>query len=309
MLLRFAGCADPCGGAELEINELKREISIESLETVRYEEPEPGIARVVLNRPERANAQNVQMLYELNAALDHAARHDDVKVIIVAAEGKHFSSGHDKPGEWALEDVQLGTWGSFRKQGVEGHWALEEEQFFGLCWRWRNIPKPTVVQVQGKVIAGGLMLVWPFDIVIASEDATFQDPVVAFGVNGVEYFGHPWEFGVRKAKELLFTGRAITAEVARQLGMVNRVVPREQLAEQTLEIAREIAVQPLLGLKAAKESVNQAQNEQGLYNSLRQAMAMQQLSHAHNRIVHGIAVEPDGATAVREAVRKAPLDQ
>lgn len=288
---------------------LKREISVDSLETVRYEVPEPTIARVVLNRPERANAQNVQLLYELNAALDHAARDEEIKVIIVAAEGKHFSSGHDAPGEWSLNDVQLGTWGGFRKPGVEGHWAFEEEQFFGLCWRWRNIPKPTIVQVQGKVIAGGLMLVWPFDIVVASEDATFQDPVVAFGVNGVEYFGHPWEFGVRKAKELLFTGRAITAEVARQLGMVNRVVPREQLSEQTLELAREIATQPLLGLKAAKECVNHAQNEQGLYQSLRQAMVMQQLSHAHNRLVHGIAVEPGGAAAVREAAKKAPLEQ
>lgn len=308
MLLRLAvRCA--ASPYREENSELKREISVEDLQTVRYEQPEPAIARVVLNRPERANAQNVQLLYELNAALDHAARDDDVKVIIVAAEGKHFSSGHDAPGEWSLNDVQIGTWGGFRKPGVEGHWAFEEEQFFGLCWRWRNIPKPTIVQVQGKVIAGGLMLVWPFDLVVASEDATFQDPVVAFGVNGVEYFGHPWEFGVRKAKELLFTGRAITAEVARQLGMVNRVVPREQLAERTLELAREIAEQPLLGLKAAKESVNHAQNAQGLYQSLRQAMAMQQLAHAHNRIVHGKPVEPGGAAAVREAAKKPPLDQ
>ncbi len=288
---------------------MKRQIEIDALETVRYEEPEPRIAKIVLNRPERANAQNRQLLYELNAALDHAARHEEVRVIILAAEGKHFSSGHDAPGDWALEDVHLGTWGGYRQPGVEGHWAMEEEQFFGLCWRWRNIPKPTIVQVHGKVIAGGLMLVWPFDIVIASEDATFQDPVVAFGVNGVEYFGHPWEFGVRKAKELLFTGRAITAEVARELGMVNRVVPREQLETETLELAREIACQPLLGLKAAKESVNQMQNEQGLYNSLRHGMAMQQLSHAHNRIVHGIPVEPEGAKAVREAAKKPPLTQ
>lgn len=286
---------------------MSREISIDALETVRYEQPDPEIARILLNRPERANAQNVQMLYELNAALDHAARDDEVKVIIVAAEGRHFSSGHDKPGSWALEEVHVGTWGGYRKPGVEGHWAIEEEQYFGLCWRWRNIPKPTIVQVQGKVIAGGLMLVWPFDIVIASEDATFQDPVVAFGVNGVEYFGHPWEFGVRKAKELLFTGRAITAEVAHRLGMVNRVVPRERLSAETLELARDIARQPMLGLKAAKECVNQMQNEQGLYSSLRHAMAVQQLSHAHNRLVHGTAVEPGGAEVVREAAKKEPL--
>lgn len=289
---------------------MKGDISIEDLETVRYEEPEAGIARVVLNRPERANAQNRQLLYELNAGLDHAARRDDVKVIIVAAEGKHFSSGHDVGGgsEWSLAEVQVGTWDGFSKPGMEGHWAREEEEYFGLCWRWRNIPKPTIAQVQGKVVAGGLMLVWPFDLVVAGEDATFQDPVVAFGVNGVEYFGHPWEFGVRKSKELLFTGRAITARVARDLGMVNRVVPNDQLVEKTLELAREIAAQPMMGLKAAKESINQTQNEQGLYSSLRSAMAVQQLSHAHNYVMHGIGVDPEGAKRVREIVKKPPLE-
>jgi enoyl-CoA hydratase len=192
---------------------------------------------------------------------------------------------------------------------MEGHWAREEEAYFGLCWRWRNIPKPTIAEVQGKVIAGGLMLVWPFDIVVASDDATFQDPVVAFGANGVEYFGHPWEFGVRKAKELLFTGRAITARVAYELGMVNRVVPRDRLADETMELAREIAAQPMMGLKTAKESVNQMQNEQGLYAALRSAMGMQQLAHAHNYIVHKMAVDPAGGALVRELAKKPPLDQ
>lgn len=279
--------------------------------TVRYTQPDPRIARILLNRPEKANAQNMQMLYELNAALDRAARDDEVRVIVIAAEGKHFSSGHDlaASGDWSLADVGIGTWGGFRQPGMEGHWGREEEAYFGLCWRWRNIPKPTIAEVQGKVIAGGLMLVWPFDIVVASEDATFQDPVVAFGANGVEYFGHPWEFGVRKAKELLFTGRAITARVAKELGMVNRVVPRERLAEETMELAREIAAQPLMGLKTAKESVNQMQNEQGLYAALRSAMGMQQLAHAHNYVVHKMAVDPAGANLVRELARKPPLDE
>ncbi len=285
--------------------------SMDELVTVRYEQPEARIARVLLNRPDRANAQNRQMLYELNAALDEAARDDEVRVIIVAAEGQHFSSGHDLSGgdDWSLEDAGIGTWGGYSQPGMEGHWAGEEEAYFGLCWRWRNIPKPTIAEVQGKVIAGGLMLVWPFDIVVASDDATFQDPVVAFGANGVEYFGHPWEFGVRKAKELLFTGRAITAEVARELGMVNRVVAREELSAATLELAREIAVQPMMGLKTAKESVNQMQNEQGLYASLRSAMGMQQLAHAHNYIVHDRPVDPAGMDLVRALAKKPPLNQ
>ncbi len=279
--------------------------------TIRYESPDQHIARVVLNRPDKANAQNTRLLYELNAALDQASQDPDVKVIIVAAEGEHFSSGHDlsRDEDWRLSDVAIGPWAEFKAPGIEGNWGREEEIYFGLCWRWRNIPKPTIAAVQGKVIAGGLMLVWPFDLVVASEDATFQDPVVAFGVNGVEYFGHPWEFGVRRAKEMLFTGRAITAEVARQVGMVNRVVARTDLESEALELAREIAAQPLMGLKLAKESVNQSQNAQGLYQALRSAMGHQQLGHANNSIVHGIPVDPAGMKIIRDLAKKPPLER
>ena len=279
---------------------------------VLYEQPSDRVVRIVLNRPERANAQNYQMLYGLNEALDRAAADDSVRVIIVAAAGKHFSSGHGdmgREGDYALKEVAVGTALGFEQPGPEGHWAVEEEVFFGLCWRWRNIPKPTIAEVQGKVIAGGLMLVWPFDLVVAAEGATFQDPVVAFGVNGVEYFGHPWEFGVRKAKEMLFTGRAITAQTAHDLGMVNRVVPDDELASATLELANEIAAQPMIGLKTAKESVNQMQNDQGLYSSLRSAMIVQQFAHSHHKVLHGQGVVPDGANAVRDLIKKPPLDQ
>jgi enoyl-CoA hydratase len=279
---------------------------------VIYEQPSERIVRIVLNRPDKANAQNLQMLYDLNTALDKAAADNDVRVIIVAANGKHFSSGHGPMGgsdDYSLQDVAISTSLGFGQPGIEGHWAFEEEVFFGLCWRWRNIPKPTIAEVQGKVIAGGLMLVWPFDLVVASEDATFQDPVVAFGVNGVEYFGHPWEFGVRKAKEMLFTGRAITARTAKEIGMVNRVVPRARLADETMEMAEEIAKQPMMGLKTAKESVNQMQNDQGFYNSLRSAMSLQQLSHAQNTIVHKIPVVPEGGEAVRNLIKQPPLDE
>jgi len=281
-------------------------------EAVIYEQPSERIVRIVLNRPDKANAQNLQMLYDLNTALDKAAADNDVRVIIIAAAGKHFSSGHGPMGgsdDYSLQDVAISTSRGFGQPGIEGHWAFEEEVFFGLCWRWRNIPKPTIAEVQGKVIAGGLMLVWPFDLVVASEDATFQDPVVAFGVNGVEYFGHPWEFGVRKAKEMLFTGRAITARTAKEIGMVNRVVPRARLADETMEMAEEIAKQPMMGLKTAKESVNQMQNDQGLYNSLRSAMTLQQLSHAQNNLVHKIPVVPEGGEAVRNLIKQPPLDE
>ena len=284
----------------------------EEIGAVLYQKPTERIARIVLNRPDKANAQNLKMLYGLNEALDRASADNDVRVIIVAAAGKHFSSGHGPMGydeDFKLNDVAVSGSLGFSQPGPEGHWALEEEVFFGLCWRWRNIPKPTIAEVQGKVIAGGLMLVWPFDLVVAGETATFQDPVVAFGVNGVEYFGHPWEFGVRKSKEMLFTGRAITAKVAQELGMVNRVVKDECLTESTLDLAQEIAEQPMIGLKTAKESVNQTQNEQGFYSSLRSAMIVQQFAHSHNRVLHDQAVVPEGGEAVRDLIRKPPLEE
>jgi len=279
--------------------------------SVLYEQPDPRVARIVLNRPDRANAQSYEMLYALNAAFDRAAADDAVKVIVLAANGKHFSSGHDLQ-DASLEQLErnaVSTSRDFRGPGAEGRWAIEEEVYFGLCWRWRNLPKVTIAEVQGKVIAGGLMLIWPCDLVVAAHDATFSDPVVAFGANGVEYFGHPWELGPRKAKEMLFTGRAITAQVAREVGMVNRVVPAGMLEEETMALALEIAEQPMMGLKTAKESVNQMQNEQGFYNALRSAMSLQQLAHAHNEILHDSPVDPAGVHIIQKLAKKSPLEQ
>ena len=159
---------------------------------VRYDQPADRVARITLARPEAANAQDYLMLSELNEAFDRAARDDDVRVIVLAADGKHFSSGHDLrdvPDMGAFEPV--GTQCHFDADGAEGYMAREAEMYVGMCWRWRNIPKPTIASVQGKVIAGGLMLVWPMDMIVCSDDATFSDPVVAFGVNGHEYFAEP----------------------------------------------------------------------------------------------------------------------
>ena len=100
------------------------------------------------------------MLYELNDSLDKAAQDNNCKVIVLAAEGPDFSSGHDMKDREPMTHKPVGTWGGFNQPGIEGHWAFEEELYLGFCWRWRNIPKPTIVEVQGRVIAAGLMLVW-----------------------------------------------------------------------------------------------------------------------------------------------------
>ena len=271
-------------------------------QTIRYERPGERVARIMLARADVRNAQNTQLLYELDAALDRAMLDDSVGAVIIGADGPHFSSGHDlKPGQGGIGDFgppKMGV-GGFRQPGQEGHMAHEQEVFLGFCWRWRNMPKPTIAAVQGKAIAGGLMLVWPFDLIVAAENAQFSDPVVTFGVNGVEYFAHAWEVGARKAKEMLFTGESLSAYDAKELGMVNRVVELEALHDETLKLAEKIAKQPSMGLKLAKMSVNQSLDAQGFYTALQGAFGMHHLGHANMKLIYERAVDPTGADKIK----------
>jgi enoyl-CoA hydratase len=281
-----------------------------SFQTLLYEQPAPHVARIVLNRPDTRNAQDTKLLYELNDAFDAAARDNDVKVIILAANGPHFSSGHDLRERDAIKTMKehrtVGTWCGFECAGAEAQMSREKEIYIGFSERWRNIPKPTIAQVQGKVIAGGLMLVWPCDIVVAADDAMFLDNTVSMGVGGAEFFAHPWELGVRKAKEMLFTADWVGATDAMRLGMVNHVVPLAELGDFTLALANKIAQKPSFALKLAKEAVNAAQDAQGRVSALQTAFALHQLAHSHNMQVHGMLVDPSGiAPAVRRESTKA----
>jgi enoyl-CoA hydratase len=274
---------------------------------ILYEEPAAHVACIVLNRPEMRNAQDTRLLYELNAAFDRAAQDDAIKVIILAANGPHFSSGHDlreKDTSESMADYDtVGTWCGFGCAGAEQRMAREKELYIGLSERWRNIPKPTIAAVQGKCISGGLMLAWPCDIIIASEDAAFADNTVAMGVAGAEYFAHPWEMGPRKAKEWLFTSDFLNARQALALGMVNQVVPKDELSVYVLTLAERIARKPMFALKTVKEAVNAAQDAQGRTSAMNAAFIYHQLTHSHNMQVHGFPVDPSGIDpAVREAV-------
>ena len=272
---------------------------------IRYDRPADHVARITLARPEKRNAQDPRMLYEIDRAFTAAGVDAAVKVVILAADGPDFSSGHDLsdmtggdveeiPGTPVVhQDSQSGL------PGIENTMAFECDAYLGLSLRWRNFPKPTVAQVQGRTIAGGLMLVWPCDIIVAASTATFCDPVVALGVNGHEFFVHPWELGARKAKELLFTGDSIGADEARALGMVNHVVAEDELEAFTLDLARRIATRPAFALKLAKLSVNQALDAQGQTDAVRSAYSLHALGHANNLQQHGILVHPDGPEQVR----------
>ncbi len=263
-----------------------------------YEIVGDGIAKIMQNRPEARNAQNAQLTYDLNDCFDLAAQDEKVKVILLGGEGPHFSSGHDLRGfgpPFPQKDFKLvNTWGMSREGGVHSRYSFEQEVFMGMCRRWRDLPKPTIAMVQGKCIAGGLMLAWVCDIIIASDDATFVDPVVAMGVCGVEYFNHPYELGIRKAKEMLFTGDWWDAQEAHRLGMVNHVVERDNLEEFSMEMAKKIAERPMFALKLTKQAVNIAQDNMGQRSTMDNVLALHHMCHAHNSEIEMRAIRQEG---------------
>jgi enoyl-CoA hydratase len=141
--------------------------------------------------------------------------------------------------------------------------------------------------VHGACIAGGLMLAWVCDLIVAAEDAFFADPVVRMGIPGVEYFAHPWVLGPRFAKEILFTGGRFTAERAYQVGMVNRVVPRGDLEQATFALAEQVAEMPPFGLALAKRAVNQCEDLMGMRSGMDSVFGLHHVAHAHNTEVSG----------------------
>ncbi|NKQ51478.1 enoyl-CoA hydratase [Amycolatopsis sp. K13G38] len=246
---------------------------------IRYEVADK-IATITLNRPEVANAQNSALLDELDEAWTTAAQDEDVVVILLRAEGKHFSAGHDLSDRWpAPKEITL-----------EWIYQAEARRYLEYTLRWRNVPKPSIAAVQGRCIAGGLMLCWPCDLIVAADNAKFSDPVAMMGIGGVEYHGHTWELGARKAKEILFTGRPVTAEEAEKTGMVNQVVPLERLDAETTELARKIAAMPPFGLRQAKRAVNQTLDVQGFYAAIQSVFDIHETGHGNALSVTGYPI-------------------
>lgn len=228
-----------------------------SYETVRYE---PGpVARVILNRPESRNAQNRLLLRELHDALMTASADPEVRVIVLSGVGRDFSAGHDikemrddpsMQGETDFKNV----WQRYERVRV----TYAEDHL-----SWRNIPKPTVAMVQGYCIFGGWMIAAAMDFIFASEEALFLAlPYPA------DYWTVSWELGPRKTKEILFENRFITAQEGLDLGLVNRVYPREDLERETLAYAERVAENDPLALRDLKLFVNQTMDGMGFTQSV-----------------------------------------
>lgn len=272
----------------------KVDIDYETDEPILYEAAD-GVAWIMMNRPSFNNAQNGQMTYALDDAFQRAVNDDAVKCIVLGGNGKHFSAGHDigTPGrDLHFEfDKRLMIAPHTNKPAAELLYTREQEQYLGMCRRWRDIPKPTIAMVQGACIAGGLMLAWICDLIVASEDAFFQDPVVPLmGIPGVEYFAHAFELPPRVAKEFLLLGERMPAARAEQFGMVNKVVPRDQLKEATAAWANKLAAGSRLGNWLTKQAVNHVEELRGKRAAMDAVFHMHHFAHAQNDLVTGDSI-------------------
>jgi enoyl-CoA hydratase len=229
-----------------------------------------AIARINHDRPEMRNAESSVLLDEMDAALKVATDDPAIRVIIIGGNGAHFSAGHD------LKEGQANR-ANFT---AEQRYAYEELRYLDYCLRIWDCPKPTIACVQGAAIAGGFMVANMCDLIVASDDAFFSDPVCrTMAAAAVEVLIHPWVMGLRAAKEFLFTGARMTATEAHRIGMVNRVVPRADLESTTLALAEEIAKSAPFAIKLTKRSLNRAFDIQGFRNSLMAHFDTHQLAH------------------------------
>lgn len=252
-------------------------------ETILYEKTDK-IAKITLNRPEVRNAENALMSRELDEAFKQAEADDDVRVIILAAAGKDFSAGHDlgaqqSPAAKAAQEAARPK----RMMGVEATVYGETKRYHDSRMYIRDIWKATIAQVHGRVMYGACQLPMMCDLIVCSEDAVFMDISARWGLPATEFTTYPWDLGIRKTKELLFTSDPLTAQEAWRLGMVNRVVPREKLEAETMKLAKRVALCHPFGIKSMKMWCNFAEDLQGFKQANLYMLMLHQLGHAYTR--------------------------
>jgi len=286
-------------------------VEYETEQPVRYDVEGP-IAWITLDRPRYHNAQNSQMTYALDAAFRRAVDDETIRVIVLRGEGKHFSAGHDigTPGRDLHETFERKHLlaDHTNKPAAELLYTREQEVYLGMCRRWRDIPKPTIAMVHGACIAGGLMLAWVCDLIVAAEDAFFQDPVGRMGIPGVEYFAHAFELPPRVAKEFILLGERMSAQRAYALGMVNRLAPHAELEQTVRSMATELASRPRLGNWLTKQAINHVEDLRGKRTAMDAVFHMHHFAHAQNDLVSGNSIGGLDARAMA-AANKAEADK
>jgi enoyl-CoA hydratase len=231
-------------------------MSAESFKDIVYQ---PGhISRVILNRPAKRNAQSWRLLGEMDEAFASAIDDEDCRVIVLSGAGSSFSAGHDldSPEQVAEREAFDQAAGAFGR--VERY----RDIYLDSHLRWRNLTKPTVAMVRGFCVFGGWMIASAMDVIFAADDALF---IPVYG----DYFTAPWDVGARKAKEILFENRFMTAAEANDCGFVNRVVPVDRLEAETLKFAGRVAQnEPQLN-RTIKFAINQTLDLMGFSASVR----------------------------------------
>jgi enoyl-CoA hydratase len=235
-----------------------------------------AVELVTMNRPEVRNAQNTALLNELHEALQIADGDPEVNVIVIAGAGPHFSAGHDLKAY--VGEAPSDEWHEKRKT-PEGKFEHERKMYFEKSLAIRDLTKPTIAMVQGKCIAAGMMVAGMCDLIVAADDAVFQNPVLRMTGAGVETLVEIADMSPRQAKEFLWTGDEIGAADALRLGLVNRVVPRDKLEEETLALAERIAKVPPVTVQNVKRSINHAQDLAGFRNALEYHFMVHQFQH------------------------------
>jgi enoyl-CoA hydratase len=216
-------------------------------ETVTTELNDAGVLKVMLNRPERRNALSAQLWEDLDAALCDAVTRDEVKVILLGGHGKAFSSGADlKEGDGRRNLSQSEYERSLRTHS------------FDMPVRWRNLPRPTIAMVHGACLMNAFAIVQSMDIIIAGDDATFVPGLTP-------YLSWAWYVPTRIAKEIMYEPRAYTAQEAKDLGLINRVVPADRLVEVAEAFAAGVAAKPQERLAEVKRQMNRIDDLKGLY--------------------------------------------
>jgi enoyl-CoA hydratase len=214
------------------------------------------IGVITLNRPSRRNAQSYRMLDEIDAAFDLARTDEAVKVVLIRGSGGVFSTGHDLGTPEGLEYRR----GLGAKPGVQTYDQFKHYNL-DLLLKWRGFPKPTIAMVEGYCIYAAWMLAAAMDVVFAAEDAEFLPGFV-------EYMSIPWDIGVRRAKEVVFESRFLSADEAARYGLVNRVLAPGDLERECHAWARRVAENSPEALRMAKIQMNKAQDAQGFTNAV-----------------------------------------
>ena len=240
-------------------------------------EKKDGVGYITLNRPDKLNAINDVLLEELDAAFAAAEPDLEVKVVVVKGAGQAFSVGQD------LSGVETSEVLPDPRKPVSRKKQLEAERRRNRRWEYIfNLAKPTIAQVHGYCLGFGCNLAMVCDITIASEDALFGDPSIRMGLLS-DMPLWIWLVGIKKTRELLYSGRYITATEAEQFALINKAVPKDKLESEVLKLAKGISLLPGDGLANCKDGINSVMEARGLGEAWRFTNEMQLVMQQHSR--------------------------